>query len=89
MALGASRAAVLRNVIGGGMKLTLYGLTAGLAASLAATRLIAKLLYGVSPTDPLTFAGVALLLCFVSLAANFAPARRAAGVDPMSALRQE
>jgi putative ABC transport system permease protein len=89
MALGASRAGVLRSVVGEGMKLVAFGLIGGVAASLALTRLMAKMLYGVSATDPLTFTVVAMLLCAVSLAANVVPARRAAGVDPMSALRHD
>src|SRR5439155_1068217 len=84
MALGASRAGVLRGVVTEGMKLVTFGLIGGIAASLALTRLIATMLYGVSPTDPLTFAAVALLLSLVALAANLVPARRAASVDPMS-----
>ena len=89
MALGAQRASVLRMVIGQGMKLVALGVIIGLAASLALTRFMASLLYGVSATDPLTLAAVALLLTSIALLAQFAPARRAVTVDPTFALRHE
>ena len=89
MALGAEGRDVLRLVIGRGMVLTLTGLVLGLAASLALTRVISSLLYGVSPLDPMTFVTVSLVLVGVALLANSIPARRATQVDPLTALRYE
>ncbi|HEV3469201.1 MAG TPA: ABC transporter permease [Pyrinomonadaceae bacterium] len=89
VALGAEGRDVIRMIVGQGMLLAVGGLAAGLVASLALTRVMSKLLYGVSATDPATFAGVTLLLALTALLACLVPARRATRVDPMEALRYE
>jgi len=89
VALGAQGADVLRLVVGQGLRLVTLGVALGLIAALALTRLMKKLLFEVSATDPMTFAGVALLLALVALLACWIPARRATRVDPMVALRVE
>jgi len=89
MALGASRGDVLRLVVAQGLRLTLMGVAFGLAASLAVTRLIASLLYSVSPTDVVTFTVVPLMLASAALLASYLPALRATRIDPMVALRYE
>jgi ABC-type antimicrobial peptide transport system permease subunit len=89
VALGAQRRDVHSLVIGKGLKLVLAGSLIGLAGASAATRFVSNLLYGVSPTDPLTFAGVAFLLVVVAALASWLPARRAARVNPIVALRNE
>ena len=89
MALGAQRLDVLRMVLGDGARMTMVGAAIGLVAALALTRLMASMLFGVRPTDPVTFAAVAVLLCSIALFACYLPARRAAKVDPMVALRYE
>ena len=89
MAMGAREKDVLRLVLGEGLFVIAVGLALGLLLAAAATRVIASLLYGVEATDPLTFAGVPLLLGFVALVASYIPARRATKVDPLVALRYE
>ncbi len=89
MALGAKRSDVLRLVLGQGMRLTAIGVGLGLAAAFAFSRFIASLLFGVGPDDPLTFAGVTLVLASVSAFACWIPALRAAKVDPIVALRHD
>jgi putative ABC transport system permease protein len=88
-ALGASRGSLLAMVIRHGMRLTLIGLAIGVAGALALTQLLSSLLFGISPRDPVTLIVVAAVLCAVALLACYVPARRAAGVDPMVALRYE
>jgi putative ABC transport system permease protein len=89
MALGAQSGDVLKLILREAMRWVLLGGLCGLATALALSRVLAKLLYGVTATDPLTFAEVTLLLAFVALAACLIPAWRAAKVDPMVALRAE
>jgi putative ABC transport system permease protein len=89
LALGAQASDVLKLIVGQGMALALLGVGLGLGAALALTRLMARLLYGVSATDPLTFAVVALLLSLIALLACYVPARRATRIDPLVALRHE
>ncbi|HEX8764242.1 MAG TPA: FtsX-like permease family protein, partial [Candidatus Acidoferrum sp.] len=89
IALGAERRDVLRLVLGQGARLTLLGIGLGAVFALLLTKFLATLLYGITPTDPLTFAGVSCLLAFVALAACYVPAQRATCVDPIEALRHE
>ena len=89
MALGAQTADIFKLIIRQGLAITLIGIGVGLIGSLALTRFLSSLLFGISPTDPLTFAVIALLLMGVALVACFVPARRATKVDPMIALRHE
>lgn len=89
MALGAERADVLRSIGGRGIRVTVIGLSAGIAGGLALTRFLSSLLFGVSGYDPLTFAVVSLILIAVAMLASYIPARRATNIDPMVALRYE
>ena len=89
VALGAARRDVLRLVVGQGLALALAGVFVGGLVGLATTRALSSLLYGVSPLDPLTFIGTALLLAAVAVMSSYLPARRAMRVDPMAALRYE
>ncbi len=89
MALGALPGHALRMILGESLALVLLGVVLGLGGAMAAVRLVANLLYGLSPTDAATYSAVTLLLVLVTLAAAFIPARRAAEVDPMVALRAE
>ena len=89
MALGARGIDVLRLVVKNGMTLTILGLSLGLLGALALTRLIASLLFDVTPTDPLTFVSVSVFLCLIALLASYVPARRATKIDPLVALRYE
>jgi ABC-type antimicrobial peptide transport system permease subunit len=89
MAVGAQKGDVLKMVIGEGIRPALVGVAIGIAAAIKLTRLLSSLLFGVKPGDPVTFAAVALILTGVALLACYIPARRAANVDPIEALRHQ
>jgi putative ABC transport system permease protein len=89
MALGADRPAVLRLVLREGLAVTLTGVAIGLVATLGLSRVMAGYVYGIKPTDPLTFAAATLVMVLAALAACYLPARRAAAIEPMRALRSE
>ena len=89
MALGAQKFDVLRMVLKDGARMTLAGIVLGLVGALGLTRLMGSMLYGIKPTDPLTFISVAALLAAIAMLACYVPARRAMKVDPMEALRHQ
>jgi ABC-type antimicrobial peptide transport system permease subunit len=89
MALGADRRQVLRLVLGHALRIVVVGLGVGLAGAAAVTRVLQTFLFGVTPTDPLVFTAVTLLLLAVGLMAAWLPARRATRIDPWAALRAE
>jgi len=89
LAIGASPADVVRLFLREGVALAAAGLLIGVVSALAAGRVLASLLFGVTTTDPLTFVGVTLALGIAALGASYLPARRAAAVDPMTALRTD
>jgi ABC-type antimicrobial peptide transport system permease subunit len=86
-ALGAQQSDILWMVVGQGLALTLAGIALGLGGAFATTRVLQTFLFQVSPTDTATFAGIALFFLVVALVASYIPARRAARIDPMAALR--
>src|SRR5204863_5305021 len=89
MALGARTSQVLAAIVGQAATVTAAGLATGLAGSLALARVMTTLVFGIAPRDPLTFVAVPMLLAVVALAAALVPARRAARIDPMRALRDD
>jgi putative ABC transport system permease protein len=89
VALGAATGDVLRMILGQGLRTIFIGVAIGITGSLALTRTVESLLFGVTATDPLTFGGVTLLLVGAALLACYIPARRATKIDPMVALRYE
>jgi putative ABC transport system permease protein len=89
MALGAGQGEILKLVVGQGLLVAFMGIGIGLVASMALTRLLQTMLFGIKPTDPATFIAVGLLLAGVALLASYIPARRATKVDPIVALRYE
>jgi ABC-type antimicrobial peptide transport system permease subunit len=89
MALGAQRVHVLRMILGDGARMALVGIGIGLVAALVLTRFMESMLFGVKPTDPITFLGVSVLLCAIAMLACYVPAHRAMKVDPIEALRYE
>jgi len=89
MVFGAPRGSILNLVVGEGLRLSLAGIVVGIVAALAITRLMTSLLVGVSPTDPVTFAAIIGLFALVAVVASYLPARRAAALDPIAAIREE
>ena len=89
VALGAQQSDVFRLVVAGGARLAVIGVVIGTVGAFAATRVLTTLLFGVSPTDPLVFGGMAALLLVTATIASYLPARRAASLDPVNALRND
>jgi ABC-type antimicrobial peptide transport system permease subunit len=89
VALGANSASIGRLVVGDGFRLAAAGVVVGVIASIAATRALVSMLYGVGPLDPVTFGAIGLLVAGIALLASYVPARRASRIDPMEALRVE
>ena len=89
MALGAERRDVMKLIVGQGVKLSAFGVVGGLLGAVAITPVIRTLLFNVTPTDPISFAGVAVFLSLVAVVASYVPARRAMAVDPIVALRND
>ena len=89
VALGADARSVKRLVVGGGVRLAALGVVVGVMVAFGATRLLASLLYGVSPADPVSFVGITVLVVGIALAASYIPARRAVRIDPLEALRAD
>ena len=89
MVFGAPRSSILQLVVGEGLKLSAAGIAIGLAGALAITRLMASMLVGVNPTDPVTFVAIVVLFAFIAVTASWVPARRASRLDPMQAIREE
>jgi len=88
MALGAPRGVVLRLIVFEGMKMVAFGILVGIAAALLVGRLLSRMLFGISPSDPVSFASACLTLIAVSLAACYLPARSATRIDPITVLRE-
>ena len=88
MVFGAPRASILQLVVGEGLRLSVAGMVLGLAGALAVTRVMASMLVGVEPTDPMTFAAIALLFVVIAAGASWVPAWRASRLDPMDAIRE-
>jgi putative ABC transport system permease protein len=89
VALGADPRAVTRLVVGGGMRLAAVGVAIGAVTAAATTRLLESMLYAVTPTDPVTFSLIALLVATIAILASYVPARRALRIDPTEALRAD